>query len=53
MADQELISLRGIAEGQAVEVEQLLAGMRGTSGTVPWTAGLRAVVRKDDPPEED
>jgi hypothetical protein len=29
----------------------LLAGIEG--GTPLWTASLRAIVRKDDPPEEE
>jgi len=53
MAKHGVIKLGVMAEGQASEIELLLAGIRGTSGQVPWTASMRAVVRKDDPPEED
>jgi hypothetical protein len=53
MAKEKLITLGGIARGHAAEVERVLAGIHGTSGQPLWTADLRAVVRKDDPPEED
>jgi len=53
MPKNALISLPGIAEAHASTVDLLLAGMRGNSGQAAWTTGLRAVVRKDDPPEEE
>ncbi len=49
MTKQALIGLGGIAEA---EINSVLAGIRGT-GRAPWTANLRPVVRKDDPPEDD
>ena len=44
--------LRGIAERHAADVDGILAGISGSTAEL-WTSTFRAVVRKDDPPEED
>jgi len=49
MANATFTGLCGIA---TAEVDGLLAGIRGVPGKL-WTANMRAVIRKDDPPEED
>ena len=53
MANHELLNLRSIVERRDADVDGLLAGIRGVEGQGPWTATFQAVVRKDDPPEED
>ena len=51
MANHTSIGLGAIAAGHAAEIGCLLTGIQ--AGETKWTTGLRPVVRKDDPPEEE
>jgi hypothetical protein len=46
-------SLKAIATSRKSEVERIINGIHGISGSALWTNAMQPSMRKDDPPEDE